>query len=232
MANIKISQLTAAASASGTQEFEVNDSGTSKKVTGSQIKTYVKDGLVVSDITDLTATATELNYVDGVTSAIQTQLDAKAALASPTFTGTPAAPTAAAGTNTTQLATTAFVNAEISADVGVANSALVKTALNASGSAPIYACRAWVNFNGTGTVAIRASGNVSSITDNGTGLYTVNFTTAMEDADFSTVATCGTTASRAITVASSAAGSVQVRIVNSANGNASDESIVNVAIFR
>ena len=58
------------------------------------------------------------------------------------------------------------------------------TLLNASGSAPVYACRAWVNFNGTGTVAIRASGNVSSITDNGTGNYTVNFTTAMPDANY------------------------------------------------
>jgi hypothetical protein len=54
---------------------------------------------------------------------------------------------------------------------------------------PAYDCRAWVNFNGTGTVAIRASGNVSSITDNGTGDYTVNFTTAMPDANYS--ATCG-----------------------------------------
>jgi hypothetical protein len=56
-----------------------------------------------------------------------------------------------------------------------------------TGSAPSYTCRAWVNFNGTGTVAIRASGNVSSITDNGTGDYTVNFTTAMPDADYSFV---------------------------------------------
>lgn len=45
-------------------------------------------------------------------------------------------------------------------------------------------CKAWVNFNGTGTVAIRASANVSSITDNGTGNYTVNFTTAMSDANY------------------------------------------------
>jgi hypothetical protein len=49
---------------------------------------------------------------------------------------------------------------------------------------PEYKCRAWVNFNGTGTVAIRASGNVSSITDNGTGDYTVNFATAMPDANY------------------------------------------------
>jgi hypothetical protein len=60
---------------------------------------------------------------------------------------------------------------------------------NASGSAPVYACRAWVNFNGTGTVAIRASGNVTSITDNGTGDYTVNFTTAMSDANYGYTAT-------------------------------------------
>ena len=53
-----------------------------------------------------------------------------------------------------------------------------------SGSAPIFGARAWVNFNGTGTVAIRASGNVSSITDNGTGDYTVNFTTALPDANY------------------------------------------------
>jgi len=48
-------------------------------------------------------------------------------------------------------------------------------------------CRAWVNFNGTGTVAIRASGNVSSITDNGTGDYTVNFTSAMTDTNYCVV---------------------------------------------
>jgi hypothetical protein len=50
--------------------------------------------------------------------------------------------------------------------------------------ATAYGCRAWVNFNGTGTVAIRASGNVSSITDNGVGLYTVNFTTAMPNTQY------------------------------------------------
>lgn len=60
----------------------------------------------------------------------------------------------------------------------------ITSALNATGSAPIYACRAWVNFNGTGAVAIRASGNVSSITDNGTGDYTVNFTNAMSDVNY------------------------------------------------
>jgi len=61
------------------------------------------------------------------------------------------------------------------------NSAQVDTV---SGTAPLYFCRAWVNFNGTGTVAIRGSGNVSSISDGGTGNYTVNFTTSMPDANY------------------------------------------------
>lgn len=51
-------------------------------------------------------------------------------------------------------------------------------------AATAYGCRAWVNFNGTGTVAIRASGNVSSITDNGVGDYTVNFTNALVDTNY------------------------------------------------
>lgn len=55
----------------------------------------------------------------------------------------------------------------------------------ATGSAPSYSARAWVNFNGSGTVAIRASGNVSSVTDNSTGNYTINFTTAMPDTNYS-----------------------------------------------
>ena len=64
------------------------------------------------------------------------------------------------------------------------------TISDAAGTGPVtltgqYAAKAWVNFNGTGTVAIRESGNVSSITDNGTGDYTVNFTTALTDANYS-----------------------------------------------
>ena len=53
-----------------------------------------------------------------------------------------------------------------------------------------YKCRAWVNFNAIGTVAIRGSGGVSSITDDGVGGYTINFTTAMSDANYA-VTQCG-----------------------------------------
>lgn len=58
-----------------------------------------------------------------------------------------------------------------------------------------YKCRAWVNFNGTGTVAIRSSGNVSSITDISTGVYRVNFTTPLPDANYSAALSAGGTVS-------------------------------------
>jgi hypothetical protein len=61
---------------------------------------------------------------------------------------------------------------------------------NSSGTQIGTLCRAWVNFNGTGTVAINAQFNVSSITDNGTGDYTVNFSNAMSDANYSTIGSC------------------------------------------
>jgi hypothetical protein len=73
------------------------------------------------------------------------------------------------------------------------NPTALRSELNASGSAPIYAARAWVNFDGTAaTPSIRASGNVSSITDDGTGLYKVNLTTALSDTNY---AICGISSS-------------------------------------
>ena len=89
----------------------------------------------------------------------------------------------------TGLAAGGLPNGTVTAD-DLASGAINTQALalfNASGSAPVYACRAWVNFNGTGTPSIRASGNVSSITDNNTGDYTVNFTTAMPDANYAPI---------------------------------------------
>jgi hypothetical protein len=113
--------------------------------------------------------------------------------------------------------------------------AQVKTATNASGSAPIYACRAWVNFNGTGTVAIRASGNVSSITDNGTGDYTVNFTTAMPDANYAAVLggenISGVGNSILNGSGSRATGSVGL-LLTDFNNVSRDDDTIQVAVFR
>lgn len=71
---------------------------------------------------------------------------------------------------------------------------------DSGGSVPVATVRrgsakAWVNFNGTGTVAIRDSQNVASITDNGTGLYAVNITDAMANSDYSAVTQVGGTTS-------------------------------------
>ena len=97
----------------------------------------------------------------------------------------------------------------------------------------VGAAKAWVNFNGTGTVAIRAQFNVSSITDNGTGDYTVNFTTAMPDANY--MAATGPVA------IGSGAGALELNDYNAtsisvitryAPGGAYDWATVFIAIFR
>ncbi len=105
--------------------------------------------------------------------------------------------------------------------------------------ATAYGCRAWVNFNGTGTVSIRASGNVSSITDNNTGDYTVNFSTAMPDANYSvqvTRARVDVNLKAGVLNSGIATGSVRVLTgVGSAStpsGGVEDADYVFVSVFR
>jgi len=95
-------------------------------------------------------------------------------------------------------------------------------------------CRAWVNFNGTGTVAIRASFNVSSITDGGTGLYTINMTNAMPDANYSVFALPLFSANNFGVCLNSTpiAGSCEIRTCNTSSVAGYDPSTVSVAIFR
>lgn len=109
--------------------------------------------------------------------------------------------------------------------------AKTKTATNASGDAPIYACRAWVNFDGTTTPpTIRASGNVSSVTKNGTGDYTVNFTTAMPDATFAAV--ISPEYQRGWVTYGKNASQLKFTWNNTTNGAATDAQFIDVAIFR
>jgi len=103
--------------------------------------------------------------------------------------------------------------------------------------ATAYGCRAWVNFNGLGTVAIRASGNVSSITDNGTGDYTVNFTTAMPDANYA--ANCSTVyyslTRESVTFFNGTPSTTAIRLVTGytyTSPGAIDNAYLYVAIFR
>ncbi len=111
-------------------------------------------------------------------------------------------------------------------------------ALGNIGTAPVYAARAWVNFNGTGTVAIRDSGNVSSITDNGTGDYTVNFTTAMPDVNYilsgsAALTTTSATPRFVAPVGTNGVGTsnCQIRVADD-TGASSDCAMVSVAIHR
>lgn len=101
-----------------------------------------------------------------------------------------------------------------------------------SGSAPAYAARAWVNFNGTGTVAIRASGNVSSITDNGVGDYTVNFTTALSDVNYAPMVTAHASAGGTSIIENVSQTTTAFRFRTYFNGSVGDYNVVTVAIFR
>lgn len=106
-------------------------------------------------------------------------------------------------------------------------------------------CRAWVNFNGTGTVAIRASFNVSSITDDGVGSYTVNFTNSLPDVNYCVVTAApnnvnATSSNRSLGIFSSNAsagensmlvGSVKL-LMQGGNGTILDQSVACVSIFR
>lgn len=116
----------------------------------------------------------------------------------------------------------------------------IREAFNATGSAPVYACRAWVNFNGTGTVAIRASGNVTSITDNGTGDYTVSYTTALPDVNYSVVLMAQRTSAGGACDASVYGGAssnlntgnFRMTVLNAAALAAEDSPLVCAAVFR
>ena len=100
--------------------------------------------------------------------------------------------------------------------------------------ATAYGCRAWVNFNGTGTVAIRADGGVSSITDNGVGAYTVNFDVAMPDANYAVNVTNSADGwTSATTQNSTAPTTTAVRVAcYTGTGSGNDAAYVNVSIFR
>jgi hypothetical protein len=130
---------------------------------------------------------------------------------------------------------------------GYGGNGALQTAFAAPGAAPMYACRAWVNFSGTGTVTIRASGNASSIADNNEGDYTVNFTNSMPDAEYCVLgATQRNTSANATGVhitcnthsSATARSTGSVRVVTSVAGTGTeagtpiDCEAVYVAIFR
>jgi hypothetical protein len=125
--------------------------------------------------------------------------------------------------------------------LGITDGTIVNADINASAAIDgtkltgVNDAKAWVNFDGTGTVAIRASFNVTSITDNGTGDYTVNFTTAMPDANYCIVFGLGVlgtgSSTRILGINSVLTTSVRVICINT-TPTANDLDSINVAIFR
>lgn len=101
-----------------------------------------------------------------------------------------------------------------------------------------YVARAWVDFNGQSTVTIRASGNVSSITDHGTGDYTVNFSTTLTDQNFALAGSAGSkdfdgVDNGVVCLANRSSSTVRIYTRNvQSSGSTTDYDAVNVAIFR
>lgn len=140
----------------------------------------------------------------------------------------------------------------LTADIADANITAAKLSGAQTGSAPIYGCRAWVNFDGTrneadtgastngANVKIRASGNVSSVLKNATGDYTITFTTPMADGNYAVKGSCqmnSVAASLGVDILSAATNTTASTRVRCSGGNASadgifDSPIICVAIFR
>ena len=217
--------------------------------TASAASTYQTQAGMSSYLTTATAASTYLTQTNaastyqtlsGMSSYLTTSTAAStyAPLASPSLTGVPLSTTAAADTNTTQIATTAFVVGQVGTATPLANgTAAVGTSLKYARQDHVHPSdnnvKAWVNFNGTGTVAIRASMNVTSITDNGNGTYTVNFTTALSDANYAAIVSSKDTGAgnwstlRAVAQTTSA-----VAVGNRAAGGYLDSDTITVACFR
>jgi hypothetical protein len=145
----------------------------------------------------------------------------------------------------------AFISNQANADLLFRTNGAERMRIDTSGNllfnsgygsvATAYGCRAWVRFNGIGTVAIIGSGNVSSISDIGTGLYRINFATSMPDTNFTAVGNCAQADSNQnntygdfITFYSYDATDVNISTLNDSNSTASlaDMENVTAAIFR
>lgn len=124
---------------------------------------------------------------------------------------------------------------------GLSNGVITPEDLNGaqSGSAPGYVARAWVNFNGSTPPSIRASGNVSSVTRSSEGVYVVNFTTAMPDANYSVSGLTNTSTGQTdgfVTFASNATplttSSTTIQVRDGTGGNVQDASVTTLIFMR
>jgi hypothetical protein len=246
-----IGQLTQATTLASGDEFIIEQSGLTKRVAAS----VVRGGLVNADIDAAAAIAfsklaalDSANILVGNGSNVATKV---AVTGDVTISNAGVTAIGSSKVVTAMVADDAVTNDKLSLS---SNAGEIKKAINSDNNPPIYACRAWVNFDGTrneadtgastngANVKIRASGNVSSVLKNATGDYTVNFTTAMPDASYSVSMTHQfdqtDTATPAATImeigrhtTGVAAGSVRLTVANSA-ATKYDVPTGTVAIFR
>jgi hypothetical protein len=139
-----------------------------------------------------------------------------------------------ANVTTAKIADDAVTNDKLSL---AANAAEIKKALNADNDPPIFACRAWVNFDGTPTTPlIRASGNLSSVTRNGVGDFTVNFETAMPDANYGVSGAASNFQSHGISIVSLSSANFRFRTADDTGSSSGswlqNQPIITVIISR
>ena len=210
-------------------------SGQSLQTNGSGTLSWASASVTIANRSDVNGVHTTGSVTSGTTSL--TVASATGIVAGMVVTGEGITP----GTTVSSIASTTVT---LSANAGATLSSdpvgfYDNTKALSPGSVGGQLCRAWVNFDGTGTVAIRASYNVSSITDNGVGDYTVNFTTALADANYAVSGhTRADAAGGAVTLTAAVgsttwqqSGSVRISAFSTAGGLV-DTQYVSVAIFR
>ena len=195
-----------------------------RRGTATQHNTFTgSDGEVTVDTTNKTLKVHDGTTVGGTALAKVSQLPASAS---------------ATTQGLIEIATQTEVNAGTDSTRAIVPNTLLggmRTHLNASGTAPMYACRAWVCFNGeSATITPLAGGNVQSIVDNGTGNYTINFINPMVDANYLVMGAAdrdSTSTGAFVTIDTMSTSSVTI-LSRVGNGGNTDSSFVSVGVVR
>jgi len=166
--------------------------------------------------------------IDNEFNAIATAVATKADLASPALTGTPTAPTAAAGTDTTQIATTAFVDDALTSG----NTDVTVNDVTINGDTTSGMVKAWVRFDGAGSFAILDGYRITSFTRTAAGSFTFTFDSAFANNLYCVVGTTGGSSSEhTLKVTAQAAGSFTIVVSDYADNN-TDDNIINLIVVQ